>query len=237
MVEFTNFKNKNIVITGTSCGIGYELAKKFLKSGNYVWGCSKSKSKIKYKNYFHQRLDLSNFNKLKNWVKNIKIQSSSNIDILILNAAYYERTLNYFENDENINRTISINLTSSAILCREISKIMIQNKSGNIFFFSSSAVAVKDEGTSSYAASKAGLEMFSQVLSKELQKFGINIFIFRINFIKTRLSKNMKVKEINNLLKKFKTNIFFNTNAIYKKLINCYINKKKNKILIYDQLK
>ena len=64
-------KNKNILITGTSKGIGNFLAKKFLKTGNNVWGCSRKKNNIKHKNYFHKKLDLSDEKKIIKWVKEI----------------------------------------------------------------------------------------------------------------------------------------------------------------------
>ena len=51
-------KNLNIVITGTSRGVGLELTKKLLIYGNNVWGCSRNKSNISNKKYFHTRLDL-----------------------------------------------------------------------------------------------------------------------------------------------------------------------------------
>ena len=64
-------KNKNIIITGTSKGIGYFLTKQFLKTGNTVWGCSRSNKNIKHKNYIHTKFDLNDEKKIVNWVKNI----------------------------------------------------------------------------------------------------------------------------------------------------------------------
>ena len=58
-------KNLNIVITGTSQGIGYELTKKFLNQNNFVWGCSRKKSNIKNANYFHTQIDLTNKKQIK----------------------------------------------------------------------------------------------------------------------------------------------------------------------------
>jgi 3-oxoacyl-[acyl-carrier protein] reductase len=144
VVEFINLNRKNIIITGTSNGIGLELARKFLKSGNFVWGCSRSKSNISHKNYKHNVLNLEKKNEIEKWIKKVSKESSNIIDLLILNAAYYERNLNYFETEKNIVKTISINLISSILIAKKISKLMIKNNSGMILFFSSSAVVVKD---------------------------------------------------------------------------------------------
>ena len=88
-MEFINLNRKNIIITGTSNGIGLELARKFLKSGNFVWGCSRSKSNISHKNYRHIVLNLEKKNEIEKWIKKISKESSNIIDLLILNAAYY----------------------------------------------------------------------------------------------------------------------------------------------------
>lgn len=229
---------KKIVITGTSSGIGFELARKFLKSGNLVWGCSRSKSTILHKNYKHKVLNLEKKNHIEKWIKQISKDSSNEIDICVLNAAFYERNLNYFETEQNIIKTISVNLISSILISKKISKLMINNNRGMIVFFSSSAVVVKDIGTSTYSSSKIALETFAQILNKELKKFKIKIFIFRLNYLKTRLSKDLKKTEVRKLLKKFKSNIFNNTNKVYSKIIELF---KKNintqNILISDKLR
>ncbi len=203
-----------------------------------MWGCSRSRSKILHKNYKHQILDLGKTQNLIKWVKKIKRDSSSSIDILIINAAYYVRRLNYFENEKNIIKTISTNLTSSILITKKISELMIKKNQGMIVFFSSSAVIVKDIGTSTYSSSKAGLEVFANILNKELKKFYIKTFIFRINFVKTRLSKDLHKTEVKKLLNKFKSNIFSSSNKVYSKILYLYKNKKKTKkILISDKIR
>ena len=168
-----------------------------------------------HKNYKHKVLNLEKKNHIEKWIKQISKDSSNEIDICVLNAAFYERNLNYFETEQNIIKTISVNLISSILISKKISKLMINNNRGMIVFFSSSAVVVKDIGTSTYSSSKIALETFAQILNKELKKFKIKIFIFRLNYLKTRLSKDLKKTEVRKLLKKFKSNIFNNTNKVY----------------------
>ena len=114
----------------------------------------------------------------------------------------------------------------------------IKKNKGMIVFFSSSATILNDIGTSSYSSSKAGLETFARILSKELKTFKISVYIFRINYIKTRISENLKIKKIKNLLSKFKTNIFSNTDKIYYKILKLSEKKLKSKeILVSDKIK
>ena len=74
-------KNSNIVITGTSHGIGRELTIKLLKNSNQVWGCSRKDDLIKMKNYFHCRVNLSDLNQIKEWINKVSKESSGKIDI------------------------------------------------------------------------------------------------------------------------------------------------------------
>ena len=73
-------KNKNIIITGTSEGIGKKLVSQFIKNKNNVWGCSRKKNTIKYKNYKHTKLNLKNTLKIKKWIKNINRETKGKID-------------------------------------------------------------------------------------------------------------------------------------------------------------
>lgn len=235
---FINLIKKKVIITGTSSGLGLELAKKFLSEGNYVWGCSRSRSSISHKNYSHSIIDIEKVTQINKWVNKIKNETTNKVDLLILNAAYYKRNLNFFESDQDIVKTISINLISSILIIKKITELMLKKNKGMIVFFSSSAVVVKDVGTSSYSSSKAGLEVFAKILDKELKKFKIKTFIFRINYIKTKLSKSLTRKKVKKLKKKFSTNRFKNVNQVYLKILELFKKKPNNKnILLSDKLR
>ena len=77
---------------------------------------------------------------------------------------------------------------------------MVKRKNGLIIFFSSVATKINQEGSSSYSASKSGIETFSQVLSKELKKYRIKVHTLRIIFFPTRLSKGLNKAGLNNIL-------------------------------------
>ena len=184
-----------------------------------MWGCSRSRSSISHKNYSHSIIDIEKVTQINKWVNKIKNETTNKVDLLILNAAYYKRNLNFFESDQDIVKTISINLISSILIIKKITELMLKKNKGMIVFFSSSAVVVKDVGTSSYSSSKAGLEVFAKILDKELKKFKIKTFIFRINYIKTKLSKSLTRKKVKKLKKKFSTNRFKNVNQVYLKIL------------------
>ena len=229
-------KNHNIVITGTSRGIGNKLTKKFLKNGNYVWGCSRNDTKINNKKYFHSKLDLTKEKQVKKWIEKIEKKTQKKIDIFISNAAIYESSLNILDNDKSIYKTIKTNLIAPMLITSLVSRIMSKRKNGTIIFLSSAASILNDIGTSAYASSKSGLETFSAILNKELKIFNIKVFTLRILYIKTKLSMKLKNNQVKILKNKFKSNIFGSIDKIYSQI--CKINNSKGKLnnaLIFDK--
>ena len=97
MVEF---KNKNVLITGASRGIGYDIAKEFLLNGANIIICSQNQKKIKnafkkldilkkdYQKIFYKQVDISSTNQIKKFIKS-SIKKFKRIDILVNNAGIY----------------------------------------------------------------------------------------------------------------------------------------------------
>ena len=231
-------KNSNIIITGTSSGIGRELVLKFLKNNNKVWGCSRKEDSIKTKNYCHFKLDLSDTSRINEWIDKVSEDTEGKIDVFISNAAIFDRKLNSLDSFKNITKTININLTSPILITNMLSKFMIQNKKGLIVYFSSVASIVNEVGTSIYSTSKSGLETFSQTIKHELNKFNIKVASLRILYVPSRLSDKLSSKEIIILKNKFKTNKFGTIDKIFNQINKIYNLKKipKNN-LFYDDLK
>ena len=230
-------KNSNIVITGTSRGVGYKLAKKFLSNNNKVWGCSRGKSNIYNKNYFHSKIDLSKESKIHIWVKKIEKQTSKKIDIFISNSSIFNRNLNSLDSDSSINDTIKINLIAPMLITKYFSRSMIQNKSGTLIFLSSIATILDEIGSSSYSSSKSGLETFSKIIKKELNIFNIKVCVFRILYVSTKLSNELHKNKIIDLKKKFKTNKFGTVEKIFSNIIKIHDNKKNlTDTILFDSL-
>ncbi|MCI5539611.1 SDR family NAD(P)-dependent oxidoreductase [Campylobacter lanienae] len=73
----------NIIITGTSKGIGNALAKLYLDEGHTIIGCSKSKSNITHTNYHHYAIDATDEKSVIDMIRDIGRKFK--IDILINN--------------------------------------------------------------------------------------------------------------------------------------------------------
>ena len=67
------YKNKNIIVSGASRGVGFEIACHFLKNGANVIGLSRGKGNIENQNYKHYSVDLGNPDSLLEAAKFIQI--------------------------------------------------------------------------------------------------------------------------------------------------------------------
>lgn len=222
---------KNIFITGTSKGIGNKLAKLYLSKGFNVWGCSRSKNNINHIQYFHKKIDILDHKKLISFLRKLK-KKKVFMDILVLNAAIISRSLFINENYKSIKNNTNLNYVSNLMIINFFLKDMIRLNKGNIVFFSSISTSLKNIGTSLYSSIKSGLEMFMEILSKEVKIFRIKIIIFKISYIKTDMSKKLNKAEYLKIKKKLKIHNLKNAKDLFE-LIQKSMNRTDKKNLFF----
>ena len=210
-----------IVITGTSKGIGLELAKYYLQKGDMVVGCARSQNDIKDKNYRHFVLDVR---AVVDMIREIKTEFNK-IDILINNAGI--ASMNHFltTSFESVKKVFSTNLFGTFLFSREVGKIMMRQKFGRIVNYTTVASALRLEGEAIYAASKSAIENLTQTLSKELAPFNITVNAIGPTPVKTDLIKAVPQDKIDALLEKQAIKRLGNFEDI-KNVIDFYIDEK-----------
>ena len=193
--------SKVIVITGTRKGIGKMLAEHFLNNGDIVYGCSRRGASIKHTNYQHFNLDVSDENSVKRMVRKIYLDRRI-IDVLINNAGI--ASMNHFllTSFNTTQRVMETNFFGTFLFCREVSKIMINNKKGRIINFSTVAVPLNLEGELIYSASKSAVEQLTKVLSSELGQYNITVNALGPTPIQTDLIINIPKDKINNIIER-----------------------------------
>jgi len=178
-----------MLITGTSKGIGNYLAEYYLSQGYIVIGCSRSTCKIENEHYFHIIADIANEDEILNVFKFIR-KNHQRLDVLINNAAINPAILNVaflpYETIQNIFRT---NVFAPIMFCREAIKIMNRNKFGRIINIGSMATRHEVAGEALYTSTKASINAFTRVFSKEVINSGITVNVLAPSAIKTDLSK------------------------------------------------
>ena len=110
------------------------------------------------------------------------------IDILINNAGITSDNLAIRMKDEEWNRVININLTSSFLISKYTIKKMLKNKTGKIINITSVVGHTGNIGQSNYAASKAGLIGMTKSLALEYGKKNIKINCISPGFIKSEMT-------------------------------------------------
>jgi len=187
-----NLKNKKILITGATGGIGYSLVKKFYDLGSVVLATGTNGSKLdqlqkEFKNIKIKPFKLDQHSEIEQFIDSCNSELGT-IDILINNAGITLDNLSVRLTDENWKKVIDINLTSTFLMCKHTIKKMLKNKYGKIINITSIVAHTGNIGQANYAASKAGIIGFSKSLAIEYAKKRININCISPGFIKTEMT-------------------------------------------------
>ena len=218
-------KNKNIIITGASQGIGESITKKFFNKNSNVFLISRNKNKLETikkqlsKNKINSQVidyytgNVQNFNDISDIVKAV-INKYKKIDVLINNAGINDDNLIVKMKEDQWNRVIDTNLTGTYNCCKAVSKYMIKQKFGKIINISSVIGEIGNKGQVNYAASKAGIVGLTKSLSKELGSRNINVNAINPGFIKTEMTEKLKKDKNLEFLNKIPLNRFGNVEDV-----------------------
>ena len=193
-----NFKNKNILITGASGGIGNALVKKFVSLGGNVLGGGTKAEKLdqikkKYPNIKVKKFNLSEHSRIEEFIDDVSLELGG-LDILINNAGTNVDNLSLRMKEEEWKKVIDINLTSTFLLSKYAIKKMLKNKFGRIVNITSVVGHTGNLGQSNYAASKAGIIGMSKSFSIEYAKKNITINCVSPGFIVSDMTMNIAEK-------------------------------------------
>ena len=203
-------KDKNIIVTGATRGIGKEIALTLAQNGANI--------AINYRNYNEEveelinsikefgvdaiavKCDVSKSDEVDNFISEVKNHFSS-IDVLVNNAGITKDGLLLRMKDEDFNSVLDVNLKGTFNTTKSISPIMIKQKHGKIINISSVVGIVGNAGQCNYAASKAGVIGFSKSVARELASRNINVNVVAPGYIDTDMTKSLPDKVKDEILK------------------------------------
>ena len=199
----SDLKSKNIIITGASGGIGNAIVKRLNDSGAQILASGTRVEKLeelksKFKNIKILKFDISQIEKIEEFIENAANELGGNLDCLINNAGVTQDNLAIRMSIDEWKKVIDINLTSTFLLSKCAIKKMLKNKSGKIINITSVVGHTGNLGQANYTASKAGIVAMSKSLAIEYAKKNININCISPGFIKTAMTDKIdeKFKEI-----------------------------------------
>ena len=179
---------KNIIITGTSRGIGYELASQFAKAGHNVLAISRNIPQTLIENEKVTCLSVDLSKEDLSLVENFIAQTWKKVDIIIHNAGslitkpFAQTTWNDFENVYKVNVFGVANLTRVCLP-------YLSNRSHVVSISSIGGIqgSVKFAGLSAYSSSKGAVITLSELLAEEYKEQGIAFNVLALGAVNTEM--------------------------------------------------
>tara|TARA_B100000674_G_C37897356_1_gene942003 strand:- start:4 stop:741 length:738 start_codon:yes stop_codon:yes gene_type:complete len=188
-----DLQNLNIILTGSTGGIGGSILEKLYncKANIIATGTNKVKLndiKSKFENIIIKQFDISSHSSIEKFIEECNEEFKNKIDILINNAGITSDNLSIRMKDDEWNKVINLNLTSSFLLSKFAIKKMLKNKSGKIINITSIVGHTGNVGQANYAASKAGLIGMSKSLALEYGRKNIKVNCVSPGFIQSEMT-------------------------------------------------
>lgn len=196
-----SFKNKVVLVTGASEGIGLAIARAFGRDGAKVAICGRSQEKLDRAaeelraesiEVFTQSCDVTVFDQLRAFADGAEAALGP-IDVFVNNAGYFP-FCQIKDMDEALwDKTIDTNL-KSVFLGAKIAYEKMKGRGGVLINASSFASKFNGVGYGAYAVSKRGINVLTQTLASEFAPYGIRVFAYAPGVIDTALTQEMMAK-------------------------------------------
>ena len=179
-----NFKEKTVIITGGSEGVGAAAARKFAAAGAHLLLVARGVDKLqniavelrdqtRVETY---ALDVSNTQGCIDMLK--KADSDfGRIDVLVNNAGYHERGPVESVSADDLGKMVDVNLRAPIVLTRLAMPYFRKAGGGAVINVASLAGRTPVPGSATYSATKAGLRAFTYALADELTGEGIKLAV------------------------------------------------------------
>ena len=206
-----SLKDKNIIVTGASGGIGNSIVERLNQNGANILATGTRIEKLeelkkKFNNIKILKFDISQHDKIEEFIENATKELGGSLDCIVNNAGITKDNLTIRMSLEEWSKVININLTSTFLMCKYSIKKMLKNKSGKIINITSVVGHTGNVGQANYTASKAGIVAMSKSLAIEYAKKNINVNCISPGFISTAMTDQIDEKFKEKIIAKIPSN-------------------------------
>jgi len=189
----STFKDKVILITGGSRGIGKAIAESFSDDGATVIVTYKNAIDENYfnsKNIKHFKCDVTDLKSAQEIVDTI-IKGHNKIEVLVNNAGISKDKLLMRMSEEDWDAVLDTNLKGVFNMTKAVTRDMIKKRYGKIINITSVSGIMGIPGQANYSASKAGVIGFTRSIAKELASRNINVNAVAPGYIETEMTDKL----------------------------------------------
>ena len=188
-----DLKNKNIIVTGASGGIGNSIVKKLYEVGANVLASGTRIEKLEelkknYNNIKILKFDIAQSDKIEEFIDKATDTLGGNLDCLINNAGITKDNLLMRMSEEDFNDVMKINMNSVFNNTKAVLRQMLKQRNGSIINLSSVVGVKGNAGQSNYSSSKAGIIGFTKSVALELGSRNIRCNAIAPGFIETEMT-------------------------------------------------
>jgi len=203
------FKEKRVIITGGTKGLGKAIALSFAREGAWVGinyssddkSASSTEAELKRltTKFILLKADVSSGSSVRKMINNV-LDQWEYVDILVNNAGVIRDKLLMFLDEKDWDRVLEVNLKGTYLCSRAIIKTMIARRFGRIINITSPSAITGRAGQTNYSASKGGIISFTKSLSKEMARLGITVNAVCPGIISTPMIENLDQETKSDLL-------------------------------------
>jgi len=205
-----DFKDKRVIVTGGTRGLGRATALAFAREGARVAvsyaSDQKSASDIKLAlesldaKCLFLKSDVSQSPEVDKMMESI-LKQWEHVDILVNNAGIIRDKMLMFLGEDDWDRVIEVNLKGTYLCSRAVIKSMIGQRFGRIINMTSPSALMGREGQTNYSASKGGIISFTKSLSREVARLGITVNAVCPGVINTPMTNGLDPETKSNFIK------------------------------------
>lgn len=203
-------KDKTVIVTGGSRGIGKAIVQEFASNGaNIAFNYLKSEDEaFKLKDELESRgtktkvykTDVKDFDGMKVMVEDVK-KKFGTVDVIVNNAGILKDKALMFMEEDDWSDVLSTNLSGVFNLTRAVIVTLLKQKSGNLINITSVSGITGMARQVNYSASKAGVIGFTKALAKEVGPYNIRVNAIAPGYTSTDMVKDFKEDKKNEILK------------------------------------